>query len=180
MFRQLSEIKALRKKLGLTQAELAKYAGVSQSLIAKIEANDIDPTYSKTQKIFEALQQLSSKEEIKAKDLLKKGIIAVNPTDKLKTAIEKMKKNGISQIPVLDENNVVGLVSEAIILDAIIKKESPDTEVKEVMTDAPPVITKDASIDVVSNLLKFYPLVLVAEKGHILGIITKSDLLGIL
>lgn len=180
MFRQLSEIKALRKKLGLTQAELAKYAGVSQSLIAKIEAGDIDPTYSKTQKIFEALQEISAKEELKASDLLKKNIIFIKPTEKLKSAITKMKNNNISQVPVVDGDNVLGLVSEAIVLDAIINKKSSDIEIKEIMKDAPPVITKDATVDVISNLLKFYPIVLVGEKGKILGLITKSDLLGVL
>ncbi|MBW2992073.1 helix-turn-helix domain-containing protein, partial [Candidatus Woesearchaeota archaeon] len=35
---EISEIKEIRKKLGLTQSQLSKKAGVSQSLIAKIEA----------------------------------------------------------------------------------------------------------------------------------------------
>jgi len=34
---ELEEVKKIRKKLGLTQTELANRAGVSQSLIAKIE-----------------------------------------------------------------------------------------------------------------------------------------------
>ncbi len=53
---ELSEIKHLRKKFGLTQSQLAKLSGVSQSLIAKIEADRIDPTFSKAQKIFEAIK----------------------------------------------------------------------------------------------------------------------------
>jgi len=36
---ELEEIKEIRKKFGLTQNELANRAGVSQSLIAKIEDN---------------------------------------------------------------------------------------------------------------------------------------------
>ena len=180
MFHQLSEIKAMRKKLGLTQSELANYASVSQSLIAKIEASVIDPTYSKTQKIFNALHELSAKDELKAKDVFKKNIVFVKPTDKLKSVVAKMKKQGISQLPVIDGHNVVGLISETIILDALLGNELSNALVKDVMKDAPPVITKDASIEVISNLLRFYPIVLVAEKGRILGLITKSDLLGVL
>ena len=44
---ELNEISRLRKQLGLTQAELAKLSGVSQSLIAKLEAGKIEPSYSK-------------------------------------------------------------------------------------------------------------------------------------
>ena len=58
---ELEEIKKIRKKLELTQTELADRAGVSQSLIAKIEAGRIDPTYSKTKKIFAALSDLEKR-----------------------------------------------------------------------------------------------------------------------
>ena len=47
MIHDLSEIKNLRKKAGITQLDLARKASVSQSLIAKIEAGKIDPTYTK-------------------------------------------------------------------------------------------------------------------------------------
>ncbi|MBI2079314.1 helix-turn-helix domain-containing protein, partial [Candidatus Micrarchaeota archaeon] len=43
----VSKLGSLRRKLGITQKELAKLAGVSQSLIAKIEMGKIDPAYSK-------------------------------------------------------------------------------------------------------------------------------------
>ena len=63
---ELDEIKKIRKKIGLTQTGLANRAGVSQSLIAKIESGRIDPTYTKTQKIFAALSDLEKKDEVKA------------------------------------------------------------------------------------------------------------------
>ena len=63
---ELKDIKDIRKKFNLTQSDLAKKADVSQSLIAKIEAGRLDPTYSNAQKIFEALDTLTKKEETKA------------------------------------------------------------------------------------------------------------------
>ena len=67
---ELNEIKKIRKNLGLTQTELAKMANVSQSIIAKIESGKIDPTFTKTKKIFETLDDLENKEEIKADELM--------------------------------------------------------------------------------------------------------------
>ena len=74
---ELEEIKKIRKKLGMTQTELANRAGVSQSLIAKIESGRIDPTYTKTKKIFAALSELEKKEEIKAEQLMTAKIISI-------------------------------------------------------------------------------------------------------
>ena len=56
---ELSEIKKIRKNLGLTQTQLSKRANVSQSLIAKIESGKIDPTFTKTKKIFEHIKGLN-------------------------------------------------------------------------------------------------------------------------
>ena len=69
-FRNLEEIKRLRKKYHLNQKELARRANVSQSLIAKIEAGTVEPSFSKAMQIFEALEQLREKEEIKTRDII--------------------------------------------------------------------------------------------------------------
>ncbi|MEK6867346.1 MAG: CBS domain-containing protein [Nanoarchaeota archaeon] len=177
MYNELQEIKHLRKNLDLTQAELAKYANVSQSLIAKIESNSIDPTFTNAQKIFAALQSLSEKEEQKAASVMNKNLIFLEPSDSLKVAIQRMKKHSISQLPVIENKKAVGFISETAILDAIINNKSSDTAITEIMSEAPPTIDTNASIKVISHLLKFYSLILVAEKGKLLGLITKSDML---
>jgi predicted transcriptional regulator len=43
-----------------------------------------------------------------------------------------------------------------------------------------PQVGEDAPVSLLTNLLKFYPAVLVQRKGTIVGIVTKADLLGIL
>ncbi len=173
---ELDEIKKIRKKLGLTQTQLANRAGVSQSLIAKIESGRIDPTYTKTQKIFAALSDLEKKEEVKAEQIMTDKIISVAPADSIKEAISKMKKSQISQLPVVEDHKLVGLVSESTILEAMLG--SKVTEVKEVMQEAPPIVSKTTSIQVVSSLLRHFPMVIVSKEGKLVGLITKSDLLG--
>ena len=173
---KLEEIKKIRKKLGMTQTELANRSGVSQSLIAKIESGRIDPTYTKTQKIFAALSDLEKKEEIKAGQIMAGKIISVAPSDSIKEAISKMKKSQISQLPVIDSHKLVGLVSETTILDAMLNSKGDN--VGDVMQEAPPIVSKTTSIQVISGLLNHFPMVVVSEEGKLVGLITKSDLLG--
>src|SRR3989338_3792765 len=176
MLYELSEIKKIRKSLGLTQTDLAKRANVSQSLIAKIESGKIDPTFTKTKKIFDTLNDMENKEEIKAEELMNRKIISISPSDSIKESVEKMKKFEISQMPVIDGHNVVGLVSESTLLDALINKKS--NKIEEIMEESPPTVSKTASVKFFSSLLKHYPVVLVSESGKLAGLITKADLLG--
>jgi predicted transcriptional regulator len=176
MLTDIHEIRKMRQSAGITQKELAKRAGVSQSLIAKIEAGDIDPAFSKAQKIIAALNSVNTR--IKASALMNHTLIVAHPGDSLKKAIDTMRRHSISQMPVTDDRKVIGLVSEATILDALIDDKQKETPVKSIMADAPPMITPEASIDVVTQLLKEYPIVLVSEKGRLLGHITKADVLA--
>ncbi|RMF55376.1 CBS domain-containing protein, partial [Candidatus Woesearchaeota archaeon] len=150
----INEIKKLRKKLGLTQGELAKQAGVSQSLIAKIEAGSIDPTYSKATAIINTLKSLRTSKEITAKKIMIKNVVFVCPEDPIKKAIQKMKKYAISQMPVLDDKRVVGMISEKSILNSILKESSSNMKVNDVMFDPPPIVNEKTPLSVLSDLLK--------------------------
>lgn len=178
---EINEIKEIRKKLGLTQGQLAKKASVSQSLIAKIEAGSLDPTYTNAKKIFNALDELSKHHELKASELMNKRVVDLSPSDDVRSAIKKTKKYEISQLPVVENNNVIGLVSETTIITKMASEKDPhkvlDLKVTEVMQETPPIITPTTEMSVVQSLLKIYPVILVSEKGKLQGIITKSDML---
>ncbi len=176
MLPELSEIKRNRKILDLTQGDLAKLCNISQSLIAKIEANKLEPTYNKAKKIFEVLDSLSKKETKKAKDVMNSKIIKLNCGDDIKKAIATMKKFGISQIPVYDDNKMVGFISESLILNALL--EAKHENICDVMGDRPPTVSEDTPIEVVSSLLKYSPLVIVFGDRKAKGVITKSDVLN--
>ena len=180
MLESLDRIKRIRKKHGLNQKELAEKADVSQSLIAKIESNKIEPSFSNAKKIFQALEELREKEELKANKLMTKKIFFAKSNDKIKNIIKIMRKKGISQMPVKNKNNICGLLTESIILKGIL--ETPEKinqlNAEEIMEDAPPIISIKTGMKTILELLKDNLIVLVAEKGDIKGIISKSDLLG--
>jgi len=176
----IKDIKKIRMQLGLTQSELAKKSNVSQSLIAKIESNLIDPSYSNIKKIFETLDMLNSENDSTAKDLMQKQVIAVEHNCTIKSAIDKMRKSAISQLPITKDNIIIGLVTESDILDAISANSVDKNKsiVSEIMKDAPPIVSETTRTKVILGLLKFYSIIVVVDKGKFKGVITKADVLN--
>lgn len=170
------DIAKIRKRLDLTQSELAKLSGVSQSLIAKIESNVLDPSYSNMKRINDALENHGTKQQKTAQDLMTKKIIFVRPKDDIRHVAEVLKKNNISQVLVIGKD-VVGLVTESGIIESLLDKEMKLAE--DIMSSPPPVIDTDTPESVIIDLLKFYQIIVVKHKSEIFGVITKSNLLEI-
>ena len=57
MLPTIEELRKMRKNLGISQKELARVSGVSQSYIARLEKGSINPAYDKIRKIFDYLNR---------------------------------------------------------------------------------------------------------------------------
>ncbi|MCD6502790.1 MAG: CBS domain-containing protein [Euryarchaeota archaeon] len=177
----LSEIKIRRKKLGITQKELAERAGVSQALIAKIESGQVDPRYSTLRRILNALEELE-KERIKANNIMTRDIVYAEEDEPLLDAISKMISKGYSQLPVRDSNGrITGNLDEEVVVRSMMKYD-PDklknVKVKDVMKPPLPTVPPNAGIGTLISILSESSAVLVVDKGgNPKGIITRSDVL---
>ncbi len=177
-------LKNYRKKIGMTQAELARRAGVSQSLIARIEAGDIDPRLSTVKKILDVLKTDISGDTVKVGDVMKTPVVHVKADDTIGDASKLMEKHSISQLPVLENGIQVGSVSER----SIVKEMARETDVtklsaknvKEIMSSGFPTVSRDTDIKSISNLVENNPAVLVVDGGRAVGIITKADVLKLM
>jgi predicted transcriptional regulator len=174
---KLEEIKTLRKNLDLTQSELARLSGVSQSLVARIESSKVDPSFSNAEKIFDALEKSRSKKiDLTAGNIMKKNVITIHPQEKVMKAASIMKRKNISQLPVVEKDKVIGTISEKEISHSI-SKTPRNLLVKDLMSDPLPLVSINTTVEMLSDLLDYYPAVLITESGRIKGIVCRSDLL---
>ncbi len=180
MLPRLESIKQARLKIGLTQQKLASLTGVSTSMINQIESGRCQPSYATARKIFEALWSLESQSSTKAGDICSKEIAKLKTTDSLHDAIKKMQDLSISQIPVFEGSEVVGLITE----DGIVKHilDSDETQRKkirlsEIMDPRPPIVDFNTPVKTLVSLVRYSKCFLVSKHSNIVGIITASDTL---
>jgi len=185
-FPEVTEIKRMRKALDITQMELSRLTGVSQSTIAKLESGSINGSYDTVARIFEALEDEANRRRAgkKASEVSSKNIVSIQAGDKVKRATEIMRESGYSQLPVFDGERPVGSVSEygilALLRDGTSMEEAVERSVGSIMSEAFPVVSEDTPLGTVTSILSNSSAVLVGRKGKITGIITSSDVLRLL
>ena len=178
----LESLAQLRKRLGLTQRDLARLSGVSQSLISKIERGRINPSYEAVRRILQALERARAERSkgLSAKDICTKKVISVEASDPLSKAISLMRRHGISQLPVFHRGKLVGSISESTIMRKLEKIKSPSMRIREIIDEAFPTVPEESSLNLLRQLLQEYPAVLLQKNGKITGIVTKADLFKVL
>lgn len=184
MLPEITDMKQRRKQLGLTQSQLAILSGVSQSLVTKVEAGKLVPSYANAKKLFDVLEARDLEDSVKASEIMSSRVVNVRPGAKVSSAIRLMHRNSISQMPVIEDGVVVGSFSEKAVVGKMQAggnhAELGSMEVRGIMDEAMPIINHSAPLSLVSALLEHSQGVLVAKNGKIRGIVTKADLLGIM
>lgn len=179
----LEDIPRRRKQLGLTQTKLASLAGVSQSIIAKIEAGNVDPSYSVVGKLFNALDQVETVPGRRVSELMSRPVVSVGRTQFVREAVELMRRKGYSQLPVFEAGKCVGSISEKTILDRAARGEPLESllgrRLRDIMEGPFPVVNDNTPLDFVLGLMQGNYGVLVAKGEVIVGILTKSDILKV-
>ena len=103
----------------------------------------------------------------------------IAPTATVRQALNLMSTYNVSQLPVLEDGNGVGAVSEQVLMArALEEAKILDRPVQELMDPPFPVIESDWPVDRVTQLLSHEaPAVLVRKNGSLAGIVTRYDIL---
>ncbi|MFB6101252.1 MAG: CBS domain-containing protein [Haloplanus sp.] len=167
------DLRERRTSLDLTQSALAEMAGVSQPLIARIEGGDVDPRLSTLRRIVDALDEAGGS-VVRAEDLMNEELVSVAPDDAVADAERRMEEAAFSQLPVLQNGLPVGSISFSDIRHA--GENVGQKAVAEIMSEQFPTVSREDSVDKISNLLDYYKAVIVTESGEAVGIITEADI----
>ena len=177
------QLRRIRQQSGFTQAGLAKAAGVSQSIIAKVEAGTVDPTYGTLASISRALNASLSQKGKKASDVMTSPVIGVQDDATLARCVKMMKGRSISQMPVFSGQKLVGTVTEGQIMGLVAAAADPKEYLARRVGDHVlpvfAVVGRDTPAEALFSLFRFLPAVLVGSGDRVEGIITKIDLLAV-
>ncbi len=117
-----------------------------------------------------------------AKDLIEKHkelpLVTVRTEELVSHALERMKKYGISQIPVEDHESFVGSIDQEMIISAYGEKENlADTPIKEIMGAPYPIVAEKTTLEEISkHINKSNKAVLVESPNKEYHIITEYDI----
>lgn len=106
-------------------------------------------------------------------------LVSVGPGASVREALDLIEEHNVSQLPVLEEGQPVGSVTESALLGAVMEDPARlANEIREVADEPFPVVDADAELsEITSRLTRQNPAILVAENGSVRGILTRYDVI---
>lgn len=110
-----------------------------------------------------------------------KSVIYSNPSEKVSVAITKMTNNDISQLPVIDNGEVIGVIDDTCILkNSHLKEFNFSSIVSEIMNKKFNAIEVSSDINNLYNSFENSNYVIVKKNNNFIGLITKIDFISYL
>ncbi len=105
-------------------------------------------------------------------------LIAIAPSATLEDAVELLRRHGISQLPVLDGERLVGSIQESALLQALVEGKGAGRRVQDLMGRPYAAVEESETLSrVYGALLRGDGAVVVTRNGHPSGVLTKIDLI---
>ena len=114
-------------------------------------------------------------------DLLRvKGLelITAAPQERVSDVVGKMKRYDVSQLPVVADARLVGMISEVDLLSYLLAGGvSLEDAITGIIDPAPPVVTPETPVDSLAETFLNANAAVVVEGGRVVGIVTKIDVI---
>ena len=110
-----------------------------------------------------------------------RATITVGPNDIITTAHNRLRNAGFSQLPVMDEGKLVGVITEETIIQHVYgHPERMNGPVADAMQTAFIKLEKETSMNNLVSMLQVQPYAAIMDGEEFLGLITRSDVLNYL
>jgi cystathionine beta-synthase len=107
------------------------------------------------------------------------GVISVSDADTLMTAFNRMRSAEISQLPVIRDDKVIGIIDESdILLKVAADAGQFRSLVGTTMTEHVEILRPNASLETLRAILNRGLVAVIADREHFYGLITRFDLLN--
>ncbi len=111
-------------------------------------------------------------------------LITARPTDLITEVIALLKKNDVSQVPVVNEKGLLlGIVTEVDLLNHMLSldhKHTPDETIEQIIEPNVPVVRPGTPLESLMGIFANNSVALIGESDRLEGILTKIDLLDFL
>lgn len=128
------------------------------------------------------------------KNWMSQPAITVNEKDSMQDAIKIMKKNKVGILPVIKNENLVGIVTDRDLKRASASDANSleiheliylisKIKIKDIMSGTPITVPPDFTVEETAEILlknKISGVPVVDNNGHVLGIITQNDIFKVL
>jgi cystathionine beta-synthase len=110
-----------------------------------------------------------------------RALITSSPSDHVRDVINLMKTHDISQMPVLTDGKLVGMINESTLLTQMSTPgSSADESIGPIINRQVTTVSTDMSLEAVMNLFGASQAVIVVDGDQVVGILTKIDLIDYL
>lgn len=108
-------------------------------------------------------------------------VVSAKPHDRVGDVITTLKTHGISQIPIVEDGKLAGLVHEVDLLRHLVQgKGSLDSTIQELIESEYATVTVDTKVELLKNVLNDAKVAIVTDGTKVVGIISKIDLIDYL
>lgn len=117
---------------------------------------------------------------MKVQDIMTRNVAYINPSSTLAEAAQLMQKHNVGSIPVCDQGNVVGIVTDRdiVVRNIALGKNPQNTPVSEIMTTQIKVANPAMDVNEASRIMSQHQIrrLPVVENNQIVGMVTLGDL----
>jgi cystathionine beta-synthase len=108
-------------------------------------------------------------------------VVTADGASRVRDVIETMKRHGISQLPVLENGKLRGMVQEVDLLRHLVKGSGTlDTSIADLIESDYATVTPSTKVELLKGVLNDAKIAIVLDRDSVVGVVTKIDLIDFL